>query len=443
MRPVIVVAGILDTKGEEVKFLASRIEAAGGTAKVMELSLGTECGWADIGLSDVLREVGMTPEEIFRLQRNDAADTVGAAAAKLMVREYKAERVQGIVALGGSMGTAMGSRIMRALPTGAPKVLLTTASGSFRQIVGTKDLCVMYSISEAGINSITKTIMNNAAAAVVGMANAPKLNAENDRKLIACMMMGLTTPCVKTASALLEDKGDIIINHATGSGGESLEEMISDGYISGVLDITTHELNAALFGGKNDAGEKRLRTAAEMGIPQVIAPGATDYLLYGGKEGVVPQQYIDQLGERGGYWHNPNIYLMGTTLDEAYTLGREMAERVKDAKAPCVICVPTRGFSGTDMAHPDLSCGWSGENTPPFWIEDRENPGHSLRAKRLCDGLRDVLKENHNENVQVLLVDRHINQPQFGELCGELLRAMLEGKWTPAMGCEKDYVKAL
>ena len=134
---------------------------------------------------------------------------------------------------------------------------------------------------------------------------------------------------------------------------------------------------------------------------------------------------------------------MGTTLDEAYTLGREMAERVKDAKAPCVICVPTRGFSGTDMAHPDLSCGWSGENTPPFWIEDRENPGHSLRAKRLCDGLRDVLKENHNENVQVLLVDRHINQPQFGELCGELLRAMLEGKWTPAMGCEKDYVKAL
>lgn len=443
MKPVIVVAGILDTKGEEVKYLASRIEAAGGTARVMELSLGTQCGWADITLSDVLREAEMTPEELFRLQRNEAADTVGASAAKLIAREYKAGTVQGIVALGGSMGTSMGSRIMRELPTGAPKVLLTTASGSFRQIVGTKDLCVMYSISEAGINSITKTVMNNAAAAVVGMANAPKLNVGDDRKLIACMMMGLTTPCVKTASALLEDKGDIIINHATGAGGESLEDMIADGYIAGVLDITTHELNAALFGGKNDAGEKRLRTAAEMGVPQVIAPGATDFLLYGGKEGVAPQKYIDQIAERHEYWHNPNIYLMGTTADEAYILGREMGQRVKGAKAPCVICVPTRGMSGTDMAHPDLSCGWSGENDPPFWMEDPENPEHSLRARFLCNGLRDALCDEENSNIQVLLVDRHINQPQFGELCGELLRAMLDGTWTKDMGCERDYVTAL
>ena len=165
MRPVIVVAGILDTKGEEVKFLASRIEAAGGTAKVMELSLGTECGWADISLSDVLREVGMTPEELFKLQRNDAADTVGAAAAKLMVREYKAERVQGVVALGGSMGTSMGSRIMRALPTGAPKVLLTTASGSFRLTPTASCLCAWLSLVSSTVTSSPALSTDSSACA--------------------------------------------------------------------------------------------------------------------------------------------------------------------------------------------------------------------------------------------------------------------------------------
>ena len=443
MKPVIIVAGILDTKGEEVKFLASRIKEAGAEPKVLELTLGKECGWADIPLGEVLKEVGLTPADVFAKVRSEAADSVGAAAAKLVVREYKAGNIHGIVALGGSMGTAMGSRIMRELPVGAPKVLMTTASGSFRQIVGTKDLCVMYSISEAGINSVTKAVMNNAAAAVVGMANAPKLDSKDDRKLIACMMMGLTTPCVKAASAVVEDKGDIIINHATGSGGESLEEMICDGYVSGVLDITTHELVAAMFGGKNDAGEKRLRSAAKMGVPQVIAPGAMDYLLYGGREGVVPQKYLDQMDERHEHWHNPNILLFGTKAEEAALLGAELARRIKDAKAPAVVCVPMKGFSGTDMKKPDLACGWAGDTDPPFWIEDEENPGRSLRARRFAEGLMTELKDCANENIQVLLVDRHINENEFGTLCGELLSAMLEGKWSRNMGAELEYVTKL
>jgi len=441
-KPNILVAGILDTKGQEIKFLAERVKAAGGIPMIMELSVGKEVGWADISVSTILQEVGKTADEVFSLDRGKASDIIVEGAKKLAARLLEEGKLDGMIAYGGSMGASMATRVMQSLPIGVPKMMLTTmASGDVRPYVGTSDICMMYPIAEAGLNKVTRTILNNAAGAVVGMATPPEIEAADDRPLIGCMMFGVTTPCVLRASKYFEERNyDVLINHAVGSGGRSMEELIRDGYIVGVLDITTHEIGDYLLGGVLSAGPDRLTAAGDMGIPQVIAPGGLDLINFGPKD-TVPERLLketDQPG-RGLYIHNPTVTCVGVSTEEAYRIGEHIANKLNAAKGPTALCVPLRGWGACDLPAPNKDLGWAGPGPGPVWASDPDHPEWSLRAGYFVAALRKVIDRN-KPNLDVLLVDKHLNEPEFADLMSELLEEMLNGTWKKGSHQDLPYI---
>ena len=441
-KPNILVAGILDTKGQEIKFLAERVKAAGGIPMIMELSVGKEVGWADISVSTILQEVGKTADEVFSLDRGKASDIIVEGAKKLAARLLEEGKLDGMIAYGGSMGASMATRVMQSLPIGVPKMMLTTmASGDVRPYVGTSDICMMYPIAEAGLNKVTRTILNNAAGAIVGMATPPEIEAADDRPLIGCMMFGVTTPCVLRASKYFEERNyDVLINHAVGSGGRSLEELIRDGYIVGVLDITTHEIGDYLLGGVLSAGPDRLTAAGDMGIPQVIAPGGLDLINFGPKD-TVPERLLketDQPG-RGLYIHNPTVTCVGVSTEEAYRIGEHIANKLNAAKGPTALCVPLRGWGACDLPAPNKDLGWAGPGPGPVWASDPDHPEWSLRAGYFVAALRKLIDRN-KPNLDVLLVDKHLNEPEFADLMSELLEEMLNGTWKKGSHQDLPYI---
>lgn len=438
----IIVAGILDTKGDEIKFLAERVKAAGGKPSVLEISVGHEVGWADISLSDVVARVGKKKEDIFALDRNSASDLIAQGAIKLIKEMREAGQVDGIIAYGGSMGASIATRIMQSLPIGFPKVMLTTmASGDVSPYVGTRDICMIYPIAEAGLNKVTRPILNNAAAAVVGMASPPDMEGIEEKPLIGCMMFGVTTPCVLRASSIVEKAGyDVMINHAVGSGGRSMEELIRDGYITGMLDITTHEIADEMLGGVLSAGPDRMTAAGEMGIPQVIAPGGLDLINFGPKS-TVPATLLketDQPG-RGLYEHNPTVTCVGVSMDEIYEIGEHMARKLNAAKGPSIMCVPMRGWGACDLATPDIELGWAGPGAGPVWAADENNPQWSKRSMRYVQALKATIDPD-KDNLEVILVDKHMNDPECADFLAELLLEMLKGKWTKGNRADHPFV---
>lgn len=441
-KPNILVAGILDTKGQEIKFLADRVKAAGGEPTILELSVGNEVGWADISVGTILQAIGRNKERIFTLDRGKASDIIVEGAKKITALLLKEGKLDGMIAYGGSMGASMATRIMQSLPLGIPKFMLTTmASGDVGPYVGTKDICMMYPIAEAGLNKVTRTILNNAASAVVGMATPPEMETIDERPLIGCMMFGVTTPCVLRASKYFEGKGyDVLINHAVGSGGRSLEELIRDGFILGVLDITTHEIADYLLGGVLSAGPDRLTAAGEMGIPQVIAPGGLDLINFGPKE-TVPQKFLEETDQpgRGLYIHNPTVTCIGVSTEETYKIGEHIAEKLNAAKGPTAICVPLRGWGACDIPAPNKELGWAGPGPGPVWASDPDNPQWSLRAGYFISALRKALDTN-KPNLDVLLVDKHLNEPEFADLMSELLEEMLAGTWKKGSHQDLPYI---
>lgn len=441
-KPNIIVAGILDTKGQEIKFLAERVKAAGGEPAVLELSVGHEVGWADIGVSKVLQETGRAKDEIFAMDRGKASDIIVEAAAKLTARLLAEGKLDGMIAYGGSMGASIATRIMQTLPIGVPKFMLTTmASGDVGPYVGTKDICLMYPIAEAGLNKVTRRILNNAAGAVVGMAQAPKLEAVAEKPLIGCMMFGVTTPCVLRASKEMEGRGyDVMINHAVGSGGRSMEELIRDGYIVGILDVTTHEIADLLLGGVLSAGPDRLTAAGAKGIPQVVAPGGLDLINFGPKD-TVPERYLKVTDEPGRalYVHNPMVTCVGISTGDTYRIGEHIARKLNAAKGPTVICVPMRGWGACDLPSPNKELGWAGPGPGPVWAADPDRPEWSLRNKYFVEALRKVI-DSDKPDLDVILVDKHLNEPEFADLMADLLDEMIGGKWTKGSHHNLPYV---
>lgn len=435
--PNIIVAGILDTKGTEIRYLADRVTQAGAVSTILELSVGEEVGWADIGLSQVLKAADLPLEQFYTLDRSNRADILAQAAAETVIRLYRDGLCDGIIAYGGSMGATIAATAMRALPVGIPKMLLSTINGQMRSYAGSKDICIMYAVAEAGLNKITRRILNNAAHGIVGMARAPLPDAAVDRPLVGCMMFGVTTPCVARASRYMEEQGyDVIINHATGSGGRSFEDMIREGLLCGVLDITTHEVVSDLYGNRDSAGPSRLRTAAACGVPQVVAPGGVDFFLFEDDE-PVPRHLIDEAETRGKYIHNPSVVNYGISPQEACGIAREFARRLNGAAAPTVLCIPLRGWCANDCA-----AGAAGK-PGLLWIGDDEHPGLSARSRAFSQGLADTLEDRVNPRLEVLLVDRHINDEDFARLMAELLSEMLSGAWKKGSHTELPYVQNL
>jgi uncharacterized protein (UPF0261 family) len=394
--PVILV-GTLDTKGVEIAFVRDLLSSAGVATVVVDAGVREPAGIIpDIPRDRVYSAAGVTLDAI--QQANDRGQAIAAAAAGVahLVLHHGGQLtdVQGILALGGSAGTTIGTAAMRALPFGIPKVMVSTlASGQVKPYVGVRDICMMNSVVDiSGLNRISRMVLANAAAAMIGMVRANSLvrpidPLEGAKPLVTATMFGVTTPCVEAARQILERLDyEVLVFHATGTGGQTMESFITDGLIKGVLDITTTELADELVGGVLSAGPERLTAAARRGVPQVISLGALDMVNFGPRP-TVPERF----GDRLFYQHNPNVTLMRTTPRENDLLGKEIAQKASAARGPTAVLMPLRGLSAIDC-----------EGKPFWWPQANQALFQSLRS-----GL--------GPHVRLIELDMHINDTPFAE----------------------------
>ena len=400
--PTVVLLGTLDTKGIEYAFLRERVEAHGVDVLVVDAGMNEPVGiQPDVSRDEVARAVGASTAELAAASDRGAAVTAMGAGAEAVVLElHGAGRLDGILALGGSGGLSIAARAMRALPVGVPKPLVSkVASGDTRPYVGAVDLTMMYSVVDiAGVNRVSARIMANAAGAIAGMV-ASDLPALDEKPLVAATMFGVTTPCVTTARERLEEHGyEVLVFHATGAGGQSMEALAKGGFLVGVLDATTTELADELVGGVLSAGPDRLEAAGAIGLPQVVSLGALDMVNFGPRESV-PADFAD----RNLYVHNPTITLMRTTAPESRELGRTIGRKLSAAIGPTVVFVPLGGVSMIDVAG---------------------QPFHDPEADA---ALFAGLKETLDERVEVHERAENINDPAFAIAMADRLHELIQG----------------
>ena len=400
MAKTVGIVGTLDTKGIEFQFIKERIEASGTSTCVVNTgSLGEPHFEPDVSADDVAAAGGTSLQALQDGgDRGAAVAAMAEGAAKIIAELQSDGKIDGVISLGGSAGTTIGTTAMRAVPVGVPKIMVSTlASGDTSPYVDTKDISMMYSVVDiAGINSLSRQILANAAGAIVGMVNAEVPSSE-DKPLIGATMFGVTTPCVTKARELLEEAGyEVLVFHATGAGGRAMEDLVKGGFIVGVLDATTTELADELVGGVLSAGPDRLEAAGELGVPQVIAPGALDMVNFGPPD-TVPEQFKD----RTFYQHNPTVTLMRTTVAENAELGKIMGQKLSQAKGPTTVIIPKQGVSAIDQEGQPF---YSAE-AEAAWIEN--------------------LKANLGDNVTLIEMDNHINDDAFATKLVETLLASL------------------
>jgi len=403
----VVIVGTLDTKAEEVGFARDVIEAQGLDVHVVDAGVMGEPGFEPDTSAAAVAEAGGATLEALREagDRGEAVDAMGRGAAAVAERLHDEGILDGILGLGGSGNTSVATAAMRALPYGVPKVMLSTmASGDVRPYVGSKDVAMMYSVADVeGLNRLSRRVISNAALAVVGMvANEPDVETA-DRPTVGVSMFGVTTPCVKRAREYLEERGyEVVVFHATGTGGQAMEALVEQGVLDAVLDVTTTELADELVGGVLSAGPDRLTAAGRVGAPQVVSVGALDMVNFGPKEDV-PDEFADRLL----HVHNPQVTLMRTTPEENAELGRILAEKVNAATGPTTVVLPLGGVSMIDV---------EGE------------PFHDPEADA---ALFDAVREHLDEGVELVEVDAAINDEEFAVTLArrldEHLRAAGEG----------------
>ncbi|MFJ8584391.1 Tm-1-like ATP-binding domain-containing protein [Streptomyces sp. NPDC093595] len=411
---IVVLVGTLDTKGLEYGWLRERLLRHDVEVVVVDTGVaGSPRIPADVPRADVARAAGADLERLrARGDRGAAVTAMARGAAETVLRLHAEGRLHGVLALGGSGGTSIATRAMRALPLGVPKVMVSSmAAGDVSPYVGSADITMMYSVVDiAGVNSVSAPILANAADAVAGMAKgfaaagrAPVpagSGADGGRPLVAASMAGVTTPGVDAARERLTGLGyEVLVFHASGTGGRTLETLSGQGLFAGVLDLTLSELADDLCGGILTAGPDRLQAAGRRGIPQVVAPGALDMVKFGPAD-TVPARMRD----RDMRVHNPSITVVRTTPRECAELGRRVAAKLRTATGPAAVCLPLRGLSTL------------GEPGGPY---------HDPAAdEALFGALRDGLR---GSAVDVVETDTHINDPAFGRAASDLLHRMIGG----------------
>jgi uncharacterized protein (UPF0261 family) len=351
---VVAVAGTLDTKGVEYEFLRQCLIAQGVRPLLIDFGiLGDPNLTPDVSAADVAREAGTALADIrFGVEGSDtravALDAMARGLTSILQRLVQDGTCHAVMGLGGSGGTTVLSHAMRRLPLGVPKLIVSTmASGNVGDIVGGRDITMMYSVTDiAGLNRFSSQILANAAHAVAGMAKgvdaARAFSREHEQPLIALTMFGITTPAVLGIRERLERSGfDVIVFHATGSGGRAMERMIDEGEIDGVIDCTLAELCSEALGGIFSAGPGRLTAAGRRGIPQVVLPGAIEVLNFGARD-TVPR-HLDT-PERKLIVHNPHVCAVKATPEELGRLGRTVAERLTPSQGPTAVVLPLLGL---------------------------------------------------------------------------------------------------
>lgn len=403
MAKTVALIGTFDTKGEEFSFLRDRIESAG--LRTLMINVGV--------LDDATFEADISPAEVaaaanenlaaLRAERDRGRSVTAMATGvkAIVVRLFEQGAIHGVVSLGGSAGTTIASAAMRALPIGFPKLIVSTlASGDIKPYVGTSDICMMPSVLDiAGLNQVSRRIIGNAAAAICGMVASEPAIALIQKPTIAATMFGVTTPCVTAARLVLEQRGfEVLVFHATGSGGQAMEQLIEDGAFQAVLDMTTTELADELVGGVMSAGPHRLEAAGRKGIPQIVCPGAIDMVNFGPVE-TMPTQFRS----RNLYIHNPSVTLMRTTPDECAEIGRITAARLNRARGPVIVLIPLQGVSAIDKI------------------------GGPFYSPEALGAYRHSLKASLSSAIRVVELEAHINDEGFAVVATDLLIESLGG----------------
>lgn len=402
--PTILLIATLDTKARESMYVKERIESHGCRVLLMDTgTLNHDDYGADITRDDVAGAGGATLAEL------QAGGDKGACiramrrgAAALARRLYDEGRFDGVLGIGGAQGTDIGTRAMRELPFGVPKFMVSTvASGraTFGPYVGTKDMIMMHSVADIqGINFLTRQVFDNAAAAICGMVARRPAPVGEMRPAIGMSMLGTTTPGAMRAHSLLLDQGyDAVAFHQNGTGGISMEDLIREGRFKGVLDINLHELGDAVAGGLHAAiRDYRLKTAAELGVPQVVAPGSVNYAVWGPEDTLSPE-----LLKRKRIVHNAQLTLVRISPDELRTTAEIAAERLSAATGPTHVYIPLRGFS-----YPDREGG-------PHW----EPESNAIFIE--------TLRKNLSPRIPYDELDLHVNDPAFIDVAVNGLLKML------------------
>ncbi|MCD6344050.1 MAG: Tm-1-like ATP-binding domain-containing protein [Anaerolineae bacterium] len=401
MKKTVVLVGSLDTKGEEFAFVKDRIEKQGLNTLVVDFGvLGEPAFESDIGRDQVAKAGGGDLALLRQGEHKDEAmQTMAIGVAAIVRRLYDEGKLDGVLGMGGSGNTSIATAGMRVLPVGVPKVMVSTlGGGDVSAYTGTKDIIFIPSIVDvAGINRISRAIYANAAGAIAGMVKMEAPATSEEKPLITASMFGNTTECVDRARGMLEDKGyEVLVFHATGTGGKTMESLITDGYIVGSLDITTTELADEVCGGVFSAGPERCLAASRAGIPAVIVPGCVDMANFWGID-TVPEKYKG----RNLYQWNPQVTLLRTDVEENTRMGEMIAAAANAATAPVAIVLPLKGVSMLDSE--------GGE----FWDPE---------ADQAC---YDAIKKNLKPGISVIEMDNNINDPEFSDKCAELLLDML------------------
>lgn len=400
MSKTILLIGTFDTKGNEYAYVRDLMVGRGLGVLTMNAGVtGDPTFTPDISAAEVAEAGGGTLADLRqKADRGAALETMMTGATKLAVQLQAEGKFDGVLALGGSGGTAIATAAMRALPVGLPKVMVSTlASGDVQPYVGVKDICMMYSVVDiAGLNRLSRQILANAAGMVCG-AVEQSVPAAEDKPLLTATMFGVTTPCVTMVRERLEAAGyEVLVFHATGSGGQAMESLISAGFISGVADITTTEWCDELVGGVLSAGPHRLEAAAQAGLPQVVSCGALDMVNFWAIE-TVPEQFKSRIL----YKHNANVTLMRTTPQECAELGRLIASKLNQATGPTVLFIPLKGVSAID------------KEGQPFYLPEADA------------ALFESLRRNIRPPVELMELDLHLNDPEFAAAMAERLVGLM------------------
>ena len=398
----VVLVGALDTKGNELQLVKELVADRGLDVIVVDFGvLGEPAFPPDVTRAEVAAAGGGDIERLRSGQQKDEAMRAMSEGLVAVARRlYEEGRLQGILAMGGGGSTSIATAAMRALPVGVPKLMVSTlGGGDVSAFAGTKDITFMPSVVDvAGFNPISRLIYANAAGAIAGMVHTGRPTSGGGKPLIGASMFGNTTPAVDRARARLEARGyEVVVFHATGTGGRTMEDLVGSGYFKGVLDITTTELADEVCGGVMSAGPLRGRAAPLAGLPVVLAPGCVDMVNFGRRD-TVPVRYRDRLL----YEWNPNVTLLRTNPEENVRIGRLLAEAANVAKGPVTVLLPFNGVSQLDAPG------------GPFW--DPAADGACFEAVRRHLG----------PAVPVVALDCNINDGEFADRAVDILTAMIE-----------------
>jgi len=403
-KKTIVLIGRLDSKGKEYAYVRDEIRRGGFNVIVVDSGTrGTPQFEPDISRGEVARAAGMEIQGVVdRADESKEIQVMMEGASKIARRLYDEGKLDGIMCLGGSRGTAIGTAAMRALPFGIPKVMVSTiASGDMRPYVGTRDITVVHAVTDiSGLNRMTKRLLAYAAGAVMGAVAANPEIEVSDKPVIAMSAMGGINRAAFKAQKTLEDRGyEVVTFHTVGTGGQAMEEAIEQGFINGVLDLDTHELIDHLYGGYYDAGPARLETAGRKGIPQVIIPGCLDFIAYS-----PPESIPDDMKKRKLFWHTPEVAIVRTNSEEMAFTGKVMAEKLNRATGPTAVVIPVRGFSPGNKE------------------------GKALYDPETDRAFIEALKKDLNSSVRVIEADAHINDESFAEQAVDILCEMMQSQ---------------